>query len=102
MRKLIRKLRIPRLYFELGIIVLGAFLTGLAIWIFDALPFLVNWLWFLAGAVFGVLLLCILVVFFAFGARGEGPIDIEEVKSEFRQKPKAKPRLVQNGKSHSD
>ena len=102
MRQLIRRLRIPKLYFELGIIALGAIIAGVAIWFFDALPYLVNWLWFIAGALFGVLVLCLVVAFFMFGARGEGT-DSEEIEMrKFRERTKSKPRLVQNGKPKSE
>ena len=93
MRHLIRRLRIPTLHFELGIVAVGAILAGLAIWFFDALPYLVNWLWFIAGAFFGMVILCLLVAFFAFGARGDLPEDADP-----REQPRPKPRLVRNGK----
>lgn len=78
MRSFIRGLRIPKLYFELGIIALGALVTGLAIYLFDIWPYLVNWAWFLLGMTFGVIILCLVIAFFAFGARGE---NIEEDES---------------------
>lgn len=98
MRDMIRRLRIPKLYFELGIIVLGALLAGLAIWFFDAWPWLVNWAWFIAGMFFGIAVLCLVVAFFAFGARGEDPTESEGVNLQSRPKP----RLVKNGSSDKE
>jgi hypothetical protein len=99
MKDLVRRLRIPKLYLELGIIVLGAVAAGLAIWFFEIWPHLVNWLWFFAGAIFGVIVLCLIVAFFAFGARGESPSpdELHEPKPNEQQRPK--PRLVKNGSS---
>ncbi len=105
MRHLIRRLRIPKLYFELGIIALGAAITGLAIWFFDAWPYLVNWGWFIAGMFFGIVILCLVVAFFAFGARGDGS-ELEESElgriRERIERMKSKPRLVQNDKPKSE
>lgn len=91
--------KVPKLYVELGIIVLGLIITALAIWFFDAWPYLVSWAWFFAGVFIGMLALCLIVAFFMFGARGESTAAEELERPELNTPKKAKPRLVQNGKS---
>jgi purine-cytosine permease-like protein len=97
MRNTIRRRRIPKLYLELGIIVVGAAMTGFAIWYFDSLHLLINWLWFIAGAVFGILVLCLVVAFFAFGARDQDPTAEDVAKRDLAIEPKPKLRIVENG-----
>ena len=98
MRDLIRRLRIPKLYLELGIIALGAVMTGLAILLFDVWPYLVNWGWFIAGMFFGVVVVSLILAFFAFGARGDETSEAELEKREAAKRRLERPRIVHNGK----